>query len=177
MLRRILGITTILSIALFSCKKSDVANDNSGTGNNDDNNNTSGDVVYNINKATLLQLVNNARTTGCTCGTTVMPAVGTVVWNDKLAKAAYDHSVDMKTNNYFSHTGLDGSDPGQRITATGYSWTAYGENIALGYTTEQAVVDGWLKSEGHCKNIMGAGYKDMGAGREGNYWTQAFGDK
>ncbi|MEJ0106013.1 MAG: CAP domain-containing protein [Bacteroidota bacterium] len=175
MLRRILGITTILSIVLFSCKKSDVATDNPGT--DDNNNNTSGNVVYNINKATLLQLVNNARTAGCTCGATVMPAVGTVVWNDKLAKAAYDHSADMKTNNYFSHTGLDGSDPGQRITAAGYSWTTYGENIANGYTTEQAVMDGWLKSEGHCKNIMDADFKDMGAGREGNYWTQAFGAK
>jgi uncharacterized protein YkwD len=41
-----------------------------------------------------------------------MPAVGAVVWNDQLAKAAYDHSVDMNTQDYFSHTGLDGSSPG-----------------------------------------------------------------
>jgi uncharacterized protein YkwD len=171
MLRPILCITTFLSIGLFSCKKSDVsASNNAGT-----NNNNSGDVVYNVSKSALLQLVNNVRTTGCTCGTTVMPAAGTVVWNDDLAKAAYDHSVDMNSNNYFSHTGLDGSDPGQRITASGYSWTSYGENIALGYTTEQAVMNGWLNSEGHCKNIMNASFKDMGVGRAGNYWTQAFG--
>ena len=55
-----------------------------------------------------------------------MPPVAAVIWNDKLAKAAYDHSVDMKSNDYFSHTGLNGSSPGQRITAAGYSWKTYG---------------------------------------------------
>jgi uncharacterized protein YkwD len=106
-----------------------------------------------------------------------MPPVSIVVWNDQLAKAAFDHSVDMKTNNYFSHTGLDNSDPGQRITAAGYTWHAYGENIANGYTSEQAVIDGWLNSEGHCRNMMNADFKDMGVGRDGNYWTQEFGIK
>ncbi|MGC4038839.1 MAG: CAP domain-containing protein [Chitinophagaceae bacterium] len=178
-MRRILFVTIIISLTLFSCKKSDVAdnNSNSGSNNNNNNNSSSGDVVYNVNKATLLQLVNDVRTKGCTCGTTVMPPVGTVVWNDQLGKAAYDHSVDMYTNNYFSHTGQNGSDPGQRITAAGYMWTAYGENIASGYTNEQAVMNGWLGSEGHCKNIMGANYKDMGVGRDGNLWTQEFGSK
>ena len=98
-----------------------------------------------------------------------------VTWNDKLAKAAYDHSVDMKLNDYFSHTGLNGSNPGQRITAAGYIWKTYGENIANGYASEQAVMNGWLGSEGHCKNIMNGSFKEMGAGREGNYWTQIFG--
>jgi len=175
-MRRILCITVILSLILFSCKKSDVV-DTNNSGSNNNNNNNSGDVVYNVNKATLLQLVNDVRTKGCTCGTTVMPAVGILAWNDQLGKAGYDHSVDMNTNDYFSHTGLNGSTAGQRITAAGYNWNSYGENIANGYTTEQAVINGWLGSEGHCKNIMNAGYKDMGVGRDGNYWTQEFGSK
>jgi uncharacterized protein YkwD len=106
-----------------------------------------------------------------------MPAVGAVVWNDQLAKAAYDHSVDMSTQDYFSHTGLDGSSPGQRITAAGYHWTSYGENIAEGYSTEQIVMNAWLSSEDHCKNIMDGGFKDIGVGRDGNYWTQDLGLK
>ena len=176
MIRRIPWIVVLLPIILFSCKKNDIAaDDNSGTNNN--NNNNSGAVVYNVNKATILQLINNVRQTGCNCGASAMPAVSVLVWNDQLAKAAYDHSVDMKANDYFSHTGLDNSDPGERITAAGYTWHAYGENIANGYTTEQAVVDGWLNSEGHCKNIMADNFKDMGVGRDGNYWTQEFGTK
>ena len=170
MLRRTPVIIAIFFILLFSCKKSDVTADNNSG-------NTSGNVVYNVNKATLLQLINNVRQTGCNCGTTAMPAVPVLVWDDQLAKAAYNHSVDMKTNNYFSHTGLDNSDPGQRITAAGYTWQAYGENIANGFTSEQDVVNGWLNSEGHCKNMMGANFKDMGVGRDGNYWTQEFGAK
>ena len=170
---RILPVILLVSVLFFSCKKTDVVVDSSNTnGNNNTNNN-----AYNVNKATLLQLVNDVRSKGCTCGTTVMPAVSTVVWNDQLAKAAYDHSVDMNTQDYFSHTGLDGSSPGQRITAAGYHWSSYGENIAEGYSTEQIVMNAWLGSEGHCKNIMDGGFKDMGVGREGNYWTQDFGSK
>jgi len=171
MFLRILPLISLTSVLFISCKKTDVVVDNSNANNN--NNGT----VYNVNKATLLQLVNDIRKKGCTCGATVMPAVSAVIWNDQLAKAAYDHSVDMNTQDYFSHTGLDGSSPGQRITAAGYSWTSYGENIAEGYSTEQIVMNAWLGSEGHCKNIMNVGFKDMGVGRDGNYWTQDFGSK
>jgi len=172
MCRRIVPVILLISYLFFSCKKNDV-----NTGKDSAQNNNSPAVVYNVNKTAILKLVNDVRAKGCTCGTTAMPPVSPVVWNDQLAKAAYDHSVDMNTNNYFSHTGLDGSDPGQRITAAGYSWSSWGENIANGYTTEQAVMNGWLSSEGHCKNIMSAGYRDMGVGRYGNYWTQDFGSK
>jgi uncharacterized protein YkwD len=123
----------------------------------------------------MLQLVNNVRKTGCKCGTTDMPAVSPLTWNATLAQVAFDHSKDMNTNNYFSHTGLDGSSPGDRITAAGYSWSSYGENIAYNFPDEASVMNGWLQSEGHCKNIMGASFIEMGAGRSGAYWTQDFG--
>ncbi len=134
-------------------------------------------VVFNVNKAVMLDLINKARLTGCNCGTTVMPPVNPVTWNNQLSQAAYDHSKDMLAQNYFSHTAKNGSDPGTRITNAGYIWRAYGENIAFGYTGEQTVMEGWLNSEGHCKNIMNASFKEIGAGREGNYWTQEFGSK
>ena len=172
---RILPVILLISTLLFSCKKTDVVVDNSNA-NNGNNNNDNG-IAYNVNKAAILQLVNDVRKKGCTCGTTVMPPVAAVIWNDQLAKAAYDHSVDMNTHDYFSHTGLDGSSPGQRIIAAGYHWTSYGENIAEGYSTEQIVMNAWLGSEGHCKNIMNGGFKDLGVGRDGNYWTQDFGSK
>jgi uncharacterized protein YkwD len=38
-------------------------------------------------------------------------------------------------------------------------------------------MNAWLGSEGHCKNIMNGGFKDMGVGRDGDYWTQEFGSK
>ena len=87
----------------------------------------------------------------------------------------------MATNNYFSHTSLDGRSPGTRITAAGYSWSAYGENIAAGQSTMDAAMNSWLNSPGHCKNIMNARYKDYGIGcayksssSYRTYWTQDF---
>lgn len=128
-----------------------------------------------VDEAKLLQLVNTLRQEGCTCGNTVMSKVPPLTWNNLLAKAAYDHSKDMSQNNYFSHTSKDGRNPAQRITDVGYIWISYGENIAQGYTAEDAVIDSWKKSEGHCKNMMSSSFTEMGVGRSGNYWTQVLG--
>jgi uncharacterized protein YkwD len=119
--------------------------------------------------------VNEVRQRGCQCGDTYYYPTTPVQWNSKLELAAYNHSRDMYQNNYFSHTGLDGSNPGARIDRAGYHWMAYGENIATGYTTEHQVVDAWIKSPGHCQNIMNKAYTEMGVARVGNYWTQEFG--
>lgn len=130
-----------------------------------------------INQQELLQLVNNARQKGCNCGGTYMPPVQPVSWSSQLANAAAAHSRDMKSKNYFSHQSRNGKDPGDRIRAAGYNWKAYGENIAFNYADEQAVVEGWLKSVNHCRNIMNANFKDMGVARSGEYWVQDFGAK
>ena len=76
-----------------------------------------------------------------------------------------------------SHTSGGNTTAGDRIKAAGYNWRTYGENIAMGQTTEQIVMNSWLESEGHCKNIMNKNFKDIGVGRSGNYWTQVFGAK
>lgn len=128
-------------------------------------------------KEKLLKLVNEVRTSGCNCAGEYQAPVDEVVWNDTLAKVAYNHSVDMDENNYFSHTDLNGGSPGDRMRDAGYSWTTYGENIANGYTDEEAVIEGWLKSPGHCKNIMNGNFKEMGVGKSGTYWTQVFGKR
>jgi uncharacterized protein YkwD len=103
-----------------------------------------------------------------------MKPVSPVTWNDKLEQAALIHSQDMDTNGYFDHTGRDGSTPATRITGVGYKWSAIGENIAMGYPSEQAVISAWLASEGHCKNIMNGMFTEMGVALDGKYWTQEF---
>ena len=127
-----------------------------------------------IDKTKLLALVNATRLAGCVCGTTNMPAVKAVAWNDLLELAAVNHSRDMNQNKYFSHTSQDGRTVGQRITAVNYKWTSLSENIAQGYANEEAVIQGWKNSEGHCKGIMNAGVTEMGVGKSGDYWTQVF---
>lgn len=61
--------------------------------------------------------------------------VVTLVADSRLHDAALVHSNAMSNNNFFSHTGSDGSDGGQRILTAGYNWNqgGWGENIAAGY--------------------------------------------
>ena len=89
----------------------------------------------------------------------------------------------MATQNYFSHTSLDGRTFDQRIFNAGYSG-AYplGENIAAGQTTPASVVSAWMTSPGHCTNIMNGSFNSAGVGYGFNssstyqhYWTLDFG--
>lgn len=134
-------------------------------------------------QAEALRLINARRAAGASCGArgSFAPAPA-LTWNAALADASYGHSLDMATQNYFSHTSLDGRTLGTRVTAAGYSWSAVGENIAAGYPTLQAVIDGWMASDGHCANLMSPSYAEVGlacarnaSSTYGIYWTQDFG--
>lgn len=117
-----------------------------------------------------LDAVNQARSADRMCGSTSYPAAPVVAWNDDLAMAAYLHSSDMANNEFFSHTGSDGSSPGDRITREGYDWRTYGENIAVNYPSVSSVMQGWLGSDGHCRNIMNPAFQEIGAAyAEGPY--------
>jgi uncharacterized protein YkwD len=110
----------------------------------------------------LLKLVNQARANSRYCGTTFHAGAGPVAWNSKLFDAAAGHAADMANKNYFSHTSLDGRTFIDRINATGYTWSAVGENIAAGQTTLEQVMNAWLASPGHCSNIMNTAYTEIG---------------
>jgi uncharacterized protein YkwD len=135
------------------------------------------DSAAGVNKSTLLKLVNDARKKGCKCGDTYYYPAPALTWNEQLEKAAMAHSTDMFAKKYFSHTSPNGARAGERIEKAGYHWLAYGENIGMGYKNEKEVVEGWLKSPGHCRNIMNRDYKEMGVAKVGNYWTQTFGKR
>ncbi|HUO77129.1 MAG TPA: CAP domain-containing protein [Thermodesulfovibrionales bacterium] len=123
----------------------------------------------------VVELVNHARAQGIKCGSTYYRAASAVAWNDTLGKASLMHSLDMAEKGLLYHTGSDRRDPGDRITRLGYVWSAYGENVAEGYHSPEEVVKGWLKSKGHCENIMNPSFKEAGSahvrGQGGIYWT------
>ncbi|MEZ5015938.1 MAG: CAP domain-containing protein [Flavipsychrobacter sp.] len=125
----------------------------------------------------LLNMVNHARTKGCKCGETYYPPTTILSWNDSLAIAAQKQSNYMEQHKTLTHTGANNSDPGDRITATGYQWSTYGENAAVDYPNDEALIKGWLGSKGHCKNIMNPNFKEVGMGGSGAYWTQVFATK
>jgi uncharacterized protein YkwD len=98
-----------------------------------------------------------------------------------LDRAAQDHSADQAATNTMTHDGSDGSTIGPRATRAGYvGWTALGENVAAGYTSVDAVMNGWMNSSGHRANILSTTYTHVGFGRADSatgrpYWTQDFG--
>ncbi len=122
-----------------------------------------------------------AGTRSCGANGSFAPAPA-LAWSCELATAALNHSVDMGSNNFFSHTGSDGSSAGDRATRAGYSWSAWGENIAAGYSSVSSAMQAWIDSPGHCANLMepmfthvgSASYYSSGSSY-GTYWTQAFG--
>ncbi|WP_421919483.1 CAP domain-containing protein [Marinifilum sp.] len=128
-----------------------------------------------IDEKLLLDLVNDVRAAGTTCGDTYYPPVEAVSWNAKLEQAAKNHSTNMYENDFFLHESLNGSTLTTRLKEVEYNYSTAGENIAFGYTKEQQVINAWLKSAGHCANIMNGSFKEMGVGRAGTYWTQNFG--
>ncbi len=96
--------------------------------------------------------------------------------NWELSRIARYKSQDMVDNHYFSHTSPTYGTPFQMIKAFGLSYRTAGENIAWGYSTPQAVVNGWMNSTGHRENILNASFRQIGVGyvSQGNYWTQMF---
>ncbi|MEW2162642.1 sigma-70 family RNA polymerase sigma factor [Streptomyces sp. NPDC007084] len=106
---------------------------------------------------------------------------GPVTEDPELEEAALNHSADMAARDFFDHSNPDGEDPGERITAAGYRWSTYGENIARGQQTPAAVMDSWMNSPGHRANILNCSFKNIGVGVHkgsgGPWWTQDFGAK
>jgi len=126
-------------------------------------------------KTSMLEEVNKIRRSGCKCGEEIMPRVPELSWNVQLEKAAGRHAKDMSGNNLAGHTGSDGSSPDERITDAGYRWSMCGENVAYGFNTVKEVVEGWIASPGHCRNMMDAGFRELGAAKAGTCWVQDFG--
>ena len=94
----------------------------------------------------------------------------------ELSRVARYKSQDMHDRHYFSHTSPTYGSPFEMMRAFGLSYRSAGENIAMGYRTPAAVVEGWMNSEGHRANILNASFTRIGVGyvADGHYWTQMF---
>lgn len=71
-------------------------------------------------------------------------------YNGKLIAAAITHTSDMVQNNFFSHTGSDGSSASNRVFREGYQWSNVGENIAYGQTSVESVMNSVSNSDCKC---------------------------
>jgi len=133
----------------------------------------------------VLLLVNENRARAADCGEEgEFAAASPLVMDPILRCSARLQSLDMFERNFFDHTNPDGKDPFERMDAAGFRGSAAGENIAVGQTSPQQVMQSWMDSDGHCSNVMRASYSMLGVGYHpgaggrglgSNYWTQNFG--
>ncbi len=82
--------------------------------------------------------------------------------NKYLEAAALRHARAMADQDFFSHTGADGSSMGERLTEAGYIWKLVAENIAAGMATPSAAVRTWIDSPGHRQNLLIKGATHIG---------------
>lgn len=114
-----------------------------------------------------------------------------LIRNENLDRSAWAHTFDMSQNRFISHTGSNGSNLADRVVPAGYhNWRTIGENVAMGYLTPKTVVQGWMDSLGHRKNILNREFQEIGVAYiegkvltsqggsfRGGYWTQNFGTR
>ncbi|MCB8819467.1 CAP domain-containing protein [Microvirga rosea] len=126
-----------------------------------------------------LQLINVARAnTGARA----------LTFDGELLDSSDAHSAWMDATDTFSHTGVNGSSPGDRMASAGYGAQGWGENIAYvsGDLTEATVRQlhtNLMNSPGHYANIVNGSFEEIGIGlKEGTingykvvFVTQNFG--
>lgn len=103
-----------------------------------------------------------------------------VVAKEDLTKVAQVKAQDMYQSRYFSHTSPNYGSPFDMMRKFGISYSAAGENIAMGQKTPEQVMQDWMNSSGHRANILNANYNEIGVGVYQSYsgygyiWVQEF---
>jgi uncharacterized protein YkwD len=133
--------------------------------------------IPDISTGLFIQLVNQVRVKGATCGSKYMKPADQVVYSELLSQVSLGHSEYMSSRNTLDHIGLNGSRPAERLRAAGYYYTFFGENIAYGVATEADVFALWMKSPGHCEIIMDPNGQEIGLASKGKYWTMMIGSR
>jgi uncharacterized protein YkwD len=82
----------------------------------------------------------------------------------------------MAARGYYGHSSPEGDFADARITAAGYDWSAWAENLARGATDPETVVEDWRDGAMHEGNMLDCRYRDTGVasmpGPGGTIWVQ-----
>ncbi|MCR1738246.1 CAP domain-containing protein [Clostridioides difficile] len=155
-----------------SNKPEDNNNNNSDSTNKPDDNNNSGSTSesFSAYQKEVVDLVNIER---------AKAGLNPLTLDSSISNVATKKSQDMIDNNYFSHNSPTYGSPFDMLKKFGISYKTAGENIAMGQKTPKEVVNAWMNSEGHRKNIMNPNFSKIGVGvaqKSGGsiYWTQIF---
>ncbi|VIF78113.1 sporulation protein [Clostridioides difficile] len=153
-----------------SNKPDDNNNSDSTDKPNDNNNSGSTSENFSAYQKEVVDLVNIERSKA---------GLNPLTLDSSISNVATKKSQDMIDNNYFSHNSPTYGSPFDMLKKFGISYKTAGENIAMGQKTPKEVVNAWMNSEGHRKNIMNPNFSKIGVGvaqKSGGsiYWTQIF---
>ncbi|MBI4575284.1 MAG: CAP domain-containing protein [Planctomycetes bacterium] len=96
----------------------------------------------------------------------------------RLIAAARGHSQEMTRLGYFAHESPvpERREPSMRAALEGYP-SGVSENISQGSPTPDGTFWAWYHSAPHHRNMLDAAHRSMGAGLDGELWTQDFGSE
>jgi uncharacterized protein YkwD len=111
-----------------------------------------GDV---LSKEAIIGLTNDARATG---------GLAALDENPLLDAIAHARATDMIEKQYFAHVSPEGEQASIIARRIGYSYRVIAENIAVSgpFSTNHRVVETWMQSPGHRKNILSPRVKEVG---------------
>ncbi len=92
-------------------------------------------------------------------------------WDSKVAAIAVDHTADMVSRHFFSHTNPDEKGPSERLQESRLGFSSAAENLVRGAKTAREAFDAWLRSPGHRRNMLDNRFTRHGVGRVEDRWT------
>lgn len=87
-----------------------------------------------------------------------------LVVNQNLQQAAQAKAEFMASEEYFAHVSTSGKTPWQWMDEYGYRYRSAGENLAVNFETTQDVIQAWLDSPTHRRNMEDEHYSEIGIG-------------
>ena len=133
----------------------------------------------------VIAAVNMNRSMGGTCGAMSFPAgTASLTVSSELREAARCHALDMMKRDYFDSASPEGDRVGERVQATGYSYSSVGQDIGAGRATSALQIESWLGREGSCVHMLDPKFDEIGVGYAfgemsmyKHYWVQVIADK
>jgi uncharacterized protein YkwD len=85
-----------------------------------------------------------------------------LVENSLLDQAAYQKAQDMMIKQYFAHVSPENKDLDFFLSSAGYKYSVAGENLAMGFTDANEVMNAWRDSPTHYANLVDPDFKEIG---------------
>ena len=82
--------------------------------------------------------------------------------NSVLELSAQLKANDMVQSNYFGHESPSGVSPWYWFNKAKYGYTTAGENLAMNFVSSKEVINAWLNSETHKKNLLYVDFSEIG---------------